>query len=60
MEFADLQQPNIASLAYVSVTCKRIFSLSEKEHFLQQITGQSRNIKQKQTHQLATRGCPEV
>nr|DAJ86550.1 MAG TPA: hypothetical protein [Caudoviricetes sp.] len=32
-EFADLRQSNTVSLAYVSVTCKRIFSLSEKEHF---------------------------
>lgn len=36
------------------------FYPAKKEHFLQQITGQSRNIKQKQKHQRATRGCPEV
>nr|DAK02684.1 MAG TPA: hypothetical protein [Caudoviricetes sp.] len=26
VEFADLQQPNTASLAYVSATCKRKFN----------------------------------
>nr|DAM28214.1 MAG TPA: hypothetical protein [Caudoviricetes sp.] len=37
-----------------------MFLFAEKEHFLQQITGLIRNIKQKQTHQGATRGCSEV